>query len=506
MISYKDTDGWKSRRQTIITNARVATTMNNTMKIATATLLMSLVSAPVAMAQSVAQIAVNRAGEVIDGAIEVYGGAAALADLKSVSMNIDSENSAVGQSRKPGEPLDRNKTSGRTYIDFENKVFVTRTSGTGGGNEFDFGTTINGENSFNINYLNKLATPLAEPDFNTSSGPFVRITSALLVKQLQERRQTSHWLGTEDIDGKPHDVITLVMEVGPGLSLYFDQETKILTKSERVLPPFGSVGYRFRDHKMIGGILFNRSFELLVNDVNNMDRINRDIAVNQTQKGITEVPAGYRIDEPQMPDQLSSNKIDEGVYFVGGGGTYTLFVEMSDYIFAAGATGGVADRIAELRKFVPNKPIRYALITHHHNDHIPGSADYSAAGATLLTVAANKSVVQAAAGSETAKLEFVEGVRKFDDGNRAFEVRNIGPTPHAENLLVVYLPKEGIVFEADHFSLPLNGTLPPTSKNTRAFASAVNDWDFTRLVGAHSPGVASKADLLNVVSGELSAR
>lgn len=99
---------------------------------------------------------------------------------------------------------------------------------------------------------------------------------------------------------------------------------------------------------------------------------------------------------------------------------------MKDYVFAAGATGGAADR--------------YGLITHHHNDHIPGSADYSAAGATLLTVAANKSVVQAAAGSETAKLEFVEGGRKFDDGNRAFEVRNIGPTPHAENLLVVYRP------------------------------------------------------------------
>jgi glyoxylase-like metal-dependent hydrolase (beta-lactamase superfamily II) len=272
------------------------------------------------------------------------------------------------------------------------------------------------------------------------------------------------------------------------------------------LPPFGSVGYRFRDHKMIGGILFNHSFELLVNDVNNLNRVNSNIVVNEAQEGAAKVPAGYRVDKAQVPDELSSNKIDEGVYLIGGGGAYTLFVEMQDYVFAAGATGGAADRIAELRKSVPKKPIRYALITHHHNDHIPGSADFSAAGATLVTVAANESVVQAAAGSEIAKLEFVEGVRRFDDGNRAIEVRNIGPTPHAQNLLVVYLPKEGIVFEADHFSLPFNGTLPPSSNNTRAFASAVNDWDFTRLMGAHSPAIASKADLLNVVSGELTAR
>ncbi len=476
--------------------------MNNSMKIVAATLFMSLANVPIAVAQSVAQTAVNRAGEVIDGAIEAYGGATALADMKSVSMSFDSENSAVGQSRKAGEPFDRDKTTGHNYLNFDSKVFVTRASGTGGGNEFDFGTIINGDQSFNINYQNKFATPLAEPNFYTSSGPFVRITSALLVKQLQERRHTSHWLGTEDVDGRPHDVITLVMEVGPGLSLYFDQETKILNKSERVLPPFGSVGYRFRDHKMIDGILFNRSFELLVNDSNNLNRTNSNITVNQTQESAVQVPADYHVDEAQVPDQFSSNKIDEGVYLIGGGGAYTLFVEMEDYVFAAGATGGAGDRIIELRKSVPEKPIRYALITHHHNDHIPGSADFSAAGATLLTVAANESVVQAAAGSETAKLEFVEGVRRFDDGNRAIEIRNIGPTPHAENLLVVYLPKEGIVFEADHFSLPLNGTLPATSNNTRAFASAVKDWDFKRVVGAHSPAVGSKADLLNVVSAE----
>lgn len=96
-------------------------------------------------------------------------------------------------------------------------------------------------------------------------------------------------MGTEDVDGKPHDVITLVMEVGPGLSLYFDQKTKILSKSERVLPLFGSVGYRFRDHKMIDGILLNRSFELLVNDINNLNRANSNIVVNQTQPGAAQV-------------------------------------------------------------------------------------------------------------------------------------------------------------------------------------------------------------------------
>ncbi len=460
----------------------------------------------IAMSQGLAQTAVNNANEVIDAVLEAYGGAAAVSELKIVSMRSTGENVAVGQSRKPGEPFDRNDTSGSNYIDFENEIFVSRTDGLGGGNQFDFGQTINGEDSYTTSYIGKFTTRVAEPDFNATAGPFVRITSALLVKQLQERRNTSHWLGVEDVDGRPHDVITLVMQVGPGLSLYFDQQTRMLNKAERILPPFGVVAYRYRNHKAIEGISFNTDFELLLNGAHNLSRRNSGIAVNQAQEGITDIPKGLRIDEPRVPDELTSNKLDEGVYLIGGGGAYSLFVEMEDYVFAAGATAGAAARIEKMRKSIPEKPVRYALLTHHHNDHIPGAADYVAAESTLLTVTANEAVVRAIAGVDKAKMEFIDGKRTISDGERDIEIRNIGPTPHAENLLVVYLPAEGILFEADHFPLPLNGTLPPPSNNTRAFVEAVENWDFDRLVGAHSPAVASKSDLMGAVSGKLASR
>jgi glyoxylase-like metal-dependent hydrolase (beta-lactamase superfamily II) len=460
----------------------------------------------IAMAEGLAQTAVTKANDIIDAVLEAYGGADALSDLTVVSMRSTGKNVAVGQSRKPGEPFDRNDTTGRNYIDYENKIFVSRTDGLGGGNQFDFGQTINGEDSYTINYIGEFATHVAEPDFNTTAGPFIRVTSALLVKQLQDRRHTSHWLGVDDVDGRPHDVITLVMDVGPGLSLYFDKESRMLSKAERILPPFGVVAYRYRDHKIVDGISFNTDFELLLNGAHNLSRYSSDIAINQARKGITDLPKGFRVDPAGSPDELTSNKVDEGVYLIGGGGAYSLFVEMEDFVLAAGATAGVAARIAELRKSIPEKPIRYALLTHHHNDHIPGAADYVATGSTLLTVAPNEAVVRAVSGVGQGKIEFIDGERTISDGKRDIEIRNIGPTPHAENLLVVYLPAEGIVFEADHFPLPLNGTLPPPSNNTRAFVEAVKDWDFDRLVGAHSPVVGSKSDLMGVVSGKLATR
>ncbi len=479
--------------------------MNGKSVIGAVALMVSLTSSAMVSAQSIAETAVKKSNEVIDAVIEAYGGAKTISGLNIVSMDNISETAAVGQSRKPGPPFDRDKTKGSTYIDYEKKIFVTRAAGTGGGNKFDVGNIINGDEGFNINHLAGFVTPQEQPDFNNASGPFVRVTTPLLVKQLQERRHTSHWLGVAEVDGKPHDVITLVMEVGPGLSLYFDQESRRLNKAERILPPFGVVEYRFRRHKDIGGTSFNTDFELLLNGDHNLDRKLANIKVNKAQADITDLPADALVNEPVGPDAMSTTTLDEGVFLIGANGAYSLFVEMEDSVFAAGATGGVSTRIEELRKSVPEKPIKQALLTHHHSDHVPGAADFVAAEATLLTVAENEGVVRAAAG-EKAKIEFVADGHRIADKSQTVIIRNIGPTPHTENLLVVYLPKQGIVFEADHFSLPRNGTLPAPSNNARALAAAVKDWEFDTLVGAHSSATASKKDLLGVAGDKMSMR
>ena len=78
---------------------------------------------------------------------------------------------------------------------------------------------------------------------------------------------------------------------------------------------------------------------------------------------------------------------------------------------------------------------------------------------------------------------------------------NIGPTPHAENTLIAYLPEQGIIFEADHFPQPANGVIPPAVPVTAVFAKRLDELnlDYTRLVGAHSPRVATQADVKKAI-------
>ena len=206
---------------------------------------------------------------------------------------------------------------------------------------------------------------------------------------------------------------------------------------------------------------------------------------------------------PPASTEVELQELAEGVFLVGGAGTFVMFVEMDDYVVSIGGTAGVPERIAEFRKVVEDKPIRYGVLTHHHNDHVLGVAPYQAEGATVLTVKAHEEVVRAAAtDGEALKLKFVDGSEWLDGGSHKIQIIDIGPTPHSEHLLVAWLPEEGILFEADHFPNPANGRMAPAQPVTRRLAEVIDarGMDVKTIVGAHSARIASREDLAKALS------
>ncbi|MGK2925721.1 MAG: MBL fold metallo-hydrolase, partial [Lysobacterales bacterium] len=433
-----------------------------------------LLTSGAALAESLPLRSVNQANAVIDAAVEAYGGTEALDALQTVAQKQNFTTYATGQSRKPGPPWDEGKASNFNAIDLENEIFVNHNAGEGGGFVFDQGVIINDDKSWQLNHFAGTAAPLAEPDYDTQSGPFIRVTAPLLIKQLLARRQAAHWLGEAEVDGRMHDIVTLVMETGPGLALYFDRQNHMLTRMERALPPFGQVEYQFLDYATSDGVPFNQTLRLFVNGEPNLVLEVLETQVNQPLDRWLEVPATLERVAAVRPDALASQEIDEGVFLIGGNGTYSLFVEMADHVVAIEGTTVVPDAIKELRKQVPDKPIRYGVLTHHHSDHIPGAAAYAQEGATIVTFKENETLVREAAKDPDAKLQFVDQRLSLSDGSRTVEFHDIGPTPHAEHILIAYLPAEGIIFEADHFPQPPTGGIPPAVPATVAFARALD--------------------------------
>ena len=78
------------------------------------------------------------------------------------------------------------------------------------------------------------------------------------------------------------------------------------------------------------------------------------------------------------PRKRPVRKLADGVWHVAGGSHHSVVVEFKDYIAVAEAPLDEARSqavLAEAKKLVPNKPVKYLLTTHHHFDHTGGSAN-----------------------------------------------------------------------------------------------------------------------------------
>ena len=166
-----------------------------------------------------------------------------------------------------------------------------------------------------------------------------------------------------------------------------------------------------------------------------------------------------------------SEKLADGVYRIVGAYN-ALAVEFRDHIliFEPGPQNEARATaiLAEAKRVIPNKPIRYGVISHHHFDHTSGLPAVVAEGVTIVTHEVNKAFFEKALGaprtlapdamSKSGKKPKIEGIvgdkRVFQDDTRTVEIHLIKGLPHADGLLVAYLPKERILAYADMFNLP----------------------------------------------------
>ena len=93
------------------------------------------------------------------------------------------------------------------------------------------------------------------------------------------------------------------------------------------------------------------------------------------------------------PTVVKSEKTADGVWFIAGDSHNSVLIEMKDYLIVVEAPSG-DDRsmavMAEVKKLVSNKPIKYLVNTHHHFDHSGGVRAYAAEGVTIVTHELNR--------------------------------------------------------------------------------------------------------------------
>ena len=480
--------------------------MKTLMSLCLGAILTASFASSVACASTITEENAEKVASVIEAAVLAHGGSAGLRNLKTLVVQSERINHAVDQSRGTEPPWDKNEATDISAVDVENSVFFNHNINNGFGFQGDNVTLINADESYQADFRAGTIARISEPDFATTSGPFVRVTPTLLVRALSERSGNAHYLGETMLEGRPHDVVAFSMTVGPAISLYFDRETGLLSRSERILPAFGLVAYEFDGYHKIDGVPVNRTFNLYLNGELNVEQANLRTRINAPLDEMLDIKAGLTPIPEVQPDPVARQEIADGVWLIGGNGTYAMFVDMGDYLFAAGGAAGIPERIELLREVTGDKPLRYGMLTHHHFDHVLGVTAYEAEGATVIAAAAHEAKArEAAENGDALKLQTVDDRMTLESDERTLHVIDIGPTAHTEHLLVAYLPEEGILFEADHFTPPAAGPVPPATRSTRSFAEAIarNELAVTRIYTAHSGRAATLDDVLAALDAEL---
>ena len=473
----------------------------------------------------------TRARATFDKAVEAIGGADALQSIDVVKLQLRGDTWPRLQMTTPEPPFEKGSFDETLLFDLKNNRLSLEQRNSGAGFNGHNRVIISGGEGTNYDLRGRIATPI--PAGQTTGQQFVqyyRRLPNLLLRQALDRTNTLRHLGEDTFDGRKHDVITFVMPDTQQVALYVDSKSGLISKYELVFtdPLTGdeATEIMFSDYETVGALKAPRKWRWRIAgemqasyDVNvQFNPAISDASFQLDAANFTRVAA------PPATLEASVEKLGQGVHVihnVAGNNQNTLAVEFNDFIIAVeapGSSAGAESVIKRIKETIPGKPIRYVAMTHHHGDHIGGLRAFIAEGATVVTTPANRKTVEVMAAAPQndrlaktpRKPEFAfiqNGRRVFTDGTQRLELIDIGPNPHAREMVVAYLPKERVVFQGDLFFLPNNDApFGPPQSSTLSFAQKLKEkgLDVARIASVHGR-TASIEDLRRATEGTTTA-
>ena len=275
-------------------------------------------------------------------------------------------------------------------------------------------------------------------------------------------------------------VVDVAGASGTQFTLFVDGETGLPSKvmSSTYHPALGDVAIEtlFEDYAETGGLGgFQTRLTLPRGYVTSLDRFRvSEYRVSTSPNGPIDdlaAPADARSAAPATATvTVEVEEVARGVWYLTGQSHHSVLVEFAEYLALVEAPQSEARTLAvieRVRALHPDKPLRYVINTHHHFDHSAGIRAVVSEGLTVVThelnrsffediVARQHSIVQdaLARSPQPLTIETVTGDEMYEltDGRRTLQIYRIVDDAHCDGIVMVYLPRERILIEADAYS------------------------------------------------------
>jgi glyoxylase-like metal-dependent hydrolase (beta-lactamase superfamily II) len=243
----------------------------------------------------------------------------------------------------------------------------------------------------------------------------------------------------------------------------------------------------YSDYKDFGGVKFPTKIKHTIGGFPALDLTVTEVKPNAA----VEIAVPDAIRQATNPyGKVTSQAAAEGVWYLTGGSHHSVAIEMKDHVIVVEAPLDDERAIAvlgEVKNLLPTKPVRYVINSHHHFDHSGGLRAIAAEGVTVITHESSRAFFEKALAApasvtpdrlaKSGRKGTVEGVkdkRILTDGTRTVEIHHMAGNLHADGLLMVYLPKEKMLSQADAYTPAPPNAPPPAAVNPNSVNLADN--------------------------------